>query len=144
MPRATVPPERPQGRRLPALSQIEALFEKAVRSFAAAERLLQSGDADFAASRAYYGYFYVAEALLLTKGLSFSRHGQVIAQYGTHFAKEEILDRRFHRLLRRAFALRQSADYSTEPAPDSGTVRELIEEGRVFLGEARGYVREHS
>ena len=66
----------------------------------------------------------------------------MIAQYGTHFAKEEILDRRFHRLLRRAFALRQSADYSTEPVPDSETVRELIEEGSAFLGEARRYVRE--
>jgi uncharacterized protein (UPF0332 family) len=30
--------------------------------------------ADFAASRAYYGCFYTAEALLLSEGLSYSRH----------------------------------------------------------------------
>jgi hypothetical protein len=29
---------------------------------------------------AYYGYFYVAAALLLSKGLTFSRHAQVISQ----------------------------------------------------------------
>jgi uncharacterized protein (UPF0332 family) len=41
--------------------EVEALLEKARRSFAAAELLLEEGNADFAASRAYYGYFYVAE-----------------------------------------------------------------------------------
>lgn len=124
------------------MSEIEALFEKAGRSLAAAERLLGSGDTDFAASRAYYGYFYVAEALLLSKGLGFSRHGQVISQYGLHFAKTEVLDRRFHRLLDEAFTLRQTVDYSTGPAP--GKVREPIEEGRVFLQAARSYLRGHS
>jgi uncharacterized protein (UPF0332 family) len=61
------------------MSEVAALFEKAGRSFTAARLLLDEGDADFAVSRAYYGYFYVAEGLLLTKGLRFSRHGQVIA-----------------------------------------------------------------
>lgn len=105
------------------MSEIEALCQKAQRSFVVAKRLLDTEDTDFAVSRAYYGYFYVAEALLLSKGLSFSRHGQVIAQYGAHFARTEVLDRRFHRLFRRAFSLRQTADYSTETPPDSGTVR---------------------
>ena len=54
---------------------LETLLEKARRSFAAADLLLGEGDAAFAASRAYYGYFYVAEALLLSEGLRFSRHG---------------------------------------------------------------------
>ncbi len=122
------------------MSEIEALLEKAGRSFVASGQILEGGDADFAASRAYYGYFYVAEALLLSKEMNFSRHGQVIAQYGRHFAKTEILDPRFHRLMRRAFALRQTADYSTEPPPDAETVRALIEGGEDFLREARAYL----
>ncbi len=116
------------------------MFDKAERSLAAAGRLLEAGDEDFAVSRAYYGYFYVAEALLLSKELSFSRHGQVIAQYGLHFAKSGILDRRFHRLLDESFSLRQVADYSTHPGPAPEKVRELIEEGKAFLREARDYV----
>lgn len=110
---AALPLERAQGGSAYLLSEIEALFEKAGRSFAAAEQLLEGGDADFAASQAYYSYFYVAEALLLSKELNFSRHSQVISQYGLHFAKTEVLDRRFHRLLDEAFTLRQTADYST-------------------------------
>ena len=122
------------------MNEIQALFDKAERSLAAAGRLLEAGDEDFAVSRAYYGYFYVAEALLLSKGMSFSRHGQVIAQYGVHFAKTGLLDRRFHRLFDEAFSLRQVADYSTDPAPEPEKVRELIEEGKVFLREAQNYV----
>ena len=52
---------------------LKTLLEKARRSFAAADLLLGEGDAAFAASRAYY---YVAEALLLSEGLRFSRHGR--------------------------------------------------------------------
>lgn len=56
------------------------LLTKAERSLAAAERLLADGDLDFAVSRSYYGYFYVAEALLFSEGLEFLRHGQVLAR----------------------------------------------------------------
>ena len=70
--------------------------------------LLLEGDADIAASRAYYGCFYVAKAPLLDEGLSFSSHGSVIGEYGRLFARTEHLDRRFHRLLTRTFAARQA------------------------------------
>ena len=82
--------------------------------------------------------------LLLSKGLSFFRHGQVIPQYGLHFAKGEVLDRRFHKLLDDAFSLRQLADYSTDPSLESGSVRGLIEEGEAFLREAREYLARRS
>lgn len=122
------------------MNEVDALFEKADRSFSAAEQLLERDDADFAASRAYYGYFYVAEALLLSKGFSFSRHSQVIAQYGRYFARTEILDR----LFRQALSLRQTADYSVEPPPEPEKVYELIEGGEDFLTEARKYIRSDS
>ncbi len=126
------------------MNEIAALLVKAERSFPAADRLLEAGDTDFATSRAYYGRFYIAQALLLSEGLSFSRHGQAISQYGLHFAKDEVLDRRFHKLLDDAFSLRQLADYSTNPSLEPSGVRELIEEGKVFLREAREYLTRRS
>ena len=91
---------------------LDNLLAKAQRSFEVAEGLLEGTHADFAASRAYYGCFYTAEALLLSEGLSYSRHSQVVAQFGHHFAKTGKLDVRYHRLLIEAFRLRQAADYS--------------------------------
>ncbi len=55
------------------MNEVEALLGKAGRSFSVAERFLEDGEADFAASRLYYGCFYVAEALLLSEGLETAR-----------------------------------------------------------------------
>jgi uncharacterized protein (UPF0332 family) len=122
------------------VSRGSALLDKARRSFDAAEELLQGGDSDFAASRAYFGYFYVAEALLDSKGLRFSRHGQVLAQYGRLFAKTEVLDRSFHGLYDTAFELRQLADYDDVTVIQSEAVMDLISGGRRFLAAAIGYL----
>jgi len=107
----------------------------------AAESLLESGHLDFAAPRAYYGgCFYVAEALLLDEGSSFSRHGSLIGEYGRLFVKTGRLDRRFHRLLIRSFTARHAADYDTDFDLGHSEVRDLIEEGKDFLEAARDYL----
>ena len=117
---------------------LDHLLTKAQRSFRVAEGLLEGGHADFAASRAYYGCFYTAEALLLSEGLSYSRHSQVVAQFGQRFAKTGELDARYHRLLIEAFGLRQAADYSALPDTVSEEdARHVIREGRAFLAAAR-------
>lgn len=117
---------------------LDQLLDKAQRSFDVAERLLEDGHADFAASRAYYGCFYTAEALLLSEGLSYSRHSQVVAQFGRRFAKTGELDASYHRLLIEAFGLRQAADYSATPDTVSEEDAEhTIREGKAFLAVAR-------
>jgi uncharacterized protein (UPF0332 family) len=77
----------------------EALLNKARDSITAAQILVEHGLFDFAASRAYYAMFYVAESLLLGEGLSFSKHSGVIAAFGQHFTKTGRLSPEFHRYL---------------------------------------------
>ncbi len=122
------------------MNEKDALLRKSERAFAAAGLLLEADSLEAAASRAYYAWFYIAEALLLSEGLRFSSHGQVIAQYGLRFAKENVLDRRFHRALDEAYALRQYADYATAPDLDRGRISEIIWEGEAFLEAARDYL----
>jgi uncharacterized protein (UPF0332 family) len=124
------------------VNQLRGPLDKAERDLRAAERLLNDGDADIAASRVYYACFYIAEALLATEGYRFKSHGQLVAQYGLRFAKPEKLDRRYHEVLRQAFQTRQLADYQTEVAIDPEVVRELIEGGRSFLVAASRYLEE--
>jgi uncharacterized protein (UPF0332 family) len=120
--------------------QARFLLTKADRSLRAASRLLELDHIDSAASRTYYGFFYVAQALLDTQGLRFSSHGQVLAQYGRLFAKTKLLDPRFHRTLSEAFQVRQSADY-TISMPDPEVIEDLIQEGHRFIDEAFEYIR---
>jgi uncharacterized protein (UPF0332 family) len=90
--------------------EVLKLLAKARESLEAAELLRSQGYAGFAASRAYYAMFYVAEALLRSMGQSYSSHGAVQAAYGREFAKSGKLDARFHRRLIDAQDFRNSGD----------------------------------
>ncbi|NQE36891.1 HEPN domain-containing protein [Microcoleus asticus] len=62
------------------------LLLKARQSLSAARLLLNNGFPDYAASRAYYAMFYIAEAFLDGEGMSFSSHAAVIGAFGREFA----------------------------------------------------------
>jgi uncharacterized protein (UPF0332 family) len=117
-------------------------LEKAKRSLQVAEEILAGGNPDFAASRLYYAYLYTAQALLATKGLSFSRHGQVIAQYGLHFSKTRLLDPIFHKWIDTAFGLRQIADYQVEVQVNSEGIEDLISGCHKFIAAASRYIED--
>lgn len=91
--------------------EIKALIQKAKRSRKAAANLFKDGDIDFSTSRAYYSLFYVASALLLSRGLSFSSHSGVIANFGKEFSKTRILNPKFHNYLIDAQDRRNIGDY---------------------------------
>ena len=63
------------------------LLAKEGRSIRSARLLLTDGDYDTPVSRGYYAMFYVAEALLLARGLAFSKHSAVIGAFGKEFAR---------------------------------------------------------
>jgi len=61
------------------------LFVNAGETLNAAELLVEQGFLRDAASRAYYGAFYIAEALLNEKELSFRKHGAVHSAFAQEF-----------------------------------------------------------
>ena len=87
------------------------LLKLANEGVAAARLLLQNDFPAFASSRAYYAMFAAAEAMLLSKELSFSKHSAVISAFGRHFAKTGIVPTRLHRAILIAQEDRQAGDY---------------------------------
>ena len=120
--------------------EIEALLEKARRSQKAAAKLFKDGDVDFAASRAYYSLFYTAEALLLSRGLSFSSHSAVIANFGKVFAKTGVFNPKFHRYLTESQDRRNIGDYSVLAEVTKEEVREMLGWAEEFIKEAENYL----
>ena len=115
----------------------QGLLEKASRSIDAAEDLLRRrGDIDFAAGRAYYAMFYVAEAFLLGKGLAFSKHSAVHAAFGEHFVRTGILPAELHRALIHGMEVRQTGDYDymNEVSPEEAV--QQITNAEQFLETA--------
>jgi len=122
-------------------TEVKELFKKAERSFSAAERLFKDGDYDFAVSRAYYAMFYCAEALLLTKNLSFSKHSAVISSFGKEFVKTGILDKKLQRYLLDTFDARQKSDYDFAMYPTKEECKNILKDAKLFLEKTKEYLR---
>jgi uncharacterized protein (UPF0332 family) len=112
--------------------QLELLL-KARQSLAAARLLLNNGFPDYAASRAYYAMFYIAEAFLEGEGLSFSSHAAVIASFGREFARTNRVPTEFHRFLIEAQDLRNTGDYGQLNAVGENQAAEQLTRVEQFL-----------
>ncbi len=93
------------------MKEISNLIERAKKYLESAELLFNSKDYESSVSRVYYSMFYVGEALLLTKELSFSSHKGVITAFGKYFIKTGIFPKNMGRDFNRAFDKRQISDY---------------------------------
>ena len=122
------------------MSQIQALIEKARRYLRSAELLIQDGDYDSAVSRAYYAMFYVAEAALITKGMTFTSHKAVISAFGQYFVKTGIFDKRMGRDLNIIFGERQLGDYESNFSISKDNARRTFESARVFVDQITAWL----
>lgn len=122
------------------LNNSELLFDKAERYIRSAKLLCSDGDFDSAASRLYYAMFFIAEALLDARGLTFSSHHAVIAAFGQHFAKTKEMDSRFHQALIVAFSQRQLGDYANISGLTQGDIELLLKDASDFLITGRQWI----
>lgn len=116
------------------------LVEKGVRSLASADNLFQDGDYDFAVSRAYYAMFYVAEAALLSRGMTFSKHSAVISAFGREFVKAGQLSEGLHKALREGFMERAVGDYEVQEPYPRERAEGVLASAREFVTAVRAFV----
>ena len=109
------------------------LLYKARASYEAARLLADKGFYDFSVSRAYYAMFYIAEAFLLEKGLSFSKHSAVISAFGREFVKTERVPREFHNYLQDAQDSRLLGDYHSRSDLSKEEAERHLEHAKNFL-----------
>ncbi|MGQ9755827.1 MAG: HEPN domain-containing protein [Desulfotomaculales bacterium] len=113
--------------------EIGELMGKARESLAAARLLYREGYFAFAASRAYYAMFHAAQAALLGRGLSFSKHTAVIAAFGRELAKPGLVPAHLHRYLLDAFDLRQISDYGAPGAVGREQAAAVLTRAEEFI-----------
>lgn len=111
----------------------QELLQQARDSLNAAKWLMKGEYPGYAAARAYYAMFYIAEAFLEGDRLSFSRHSAVIAAFGRVFAKQKRVPVEFHRYLIEAQAVRHSGDYGERQAVNFDQAQVQIDRAEDFL-----------
>ena len=110
------------------------------RGLRAAELLVQQGFHDIAASRVYFVMFYLAEALLQRRGLSYSSHSAVIAAFGKEFSRTRDLDPKFHQYLIKSQELRQTGDYGYHGDIPAESVRQVLAWAEEFLAATEAFL----
>ena len=118
----------------PSSEEITANLERAIQSIRAAKDLASKGYYDFAASRAYYGAFYAATAVLLSEGLELSKHSGVIASIHQRLVKTGKLSRDIGKDLNWLFELRSIGDYGGAAHVSRQQAEQAIESAQNFLG----------
>lgn len=96
---------------------VAGLMARAQEELAAARLLANGGFAAQAVSRAYYGAFYAAEAVLLQLDETRSKHSGVVAAFVRLVVQPGGIDPDAGRLLRSLFDRRAQADYSENAVP---------------------------
>jgi uncharacterized protein (UPF0332 family) len=111
----------------------EALIDKARHDLRAAEMLLREGEPEIAASRGYYAMFHAAEAMLLNRGLSFSKHSGVMAAFGREFVRTGAVPSEFHHWLLDAFDARNIGDYEIHQRLTGEQAAEHVRRAGAFV-----------
>jgi uncharacterized protein (UPF0332 family) len=114
-------------------SSAELELEKARRLLDAAEHLRRGGFHEDAVSRAYYAVFHAACALLASIGRTARTHDGLRAAVAEHFVRPGKLPTRFGRLLARAAADRNDADYNSAATFGADDAIEAIAGAREAL-----------
>lgn len=115
------------------MTETTALIQKAKRYLKSAQLLLEDKDYESSVSRTYYAMFYAAQAVLLTKNLSFSSHKGVISAFGEHFVKTGTFPKKMGRELNRAFEKRQIGDYEYTFVVSNEDAEQMLQSGKEFV-----------
>ncbi len=95
--------------------------------------MLEHGHLHGAANRIYYACFYATVALLLTRGLSSSKHSGVMALFNKHLVKEGIVPIELGKFYSRVFDHRLVSDYGRVVRPREEETRADLEKAQEFI-----------
>ena len=123
------------------MKELMDFIAKAEKFLATAERALDIGDYDSCASRSYYAMFFMAEAVLLTRGFSSSSHKGVISLFGEHFVKTGIFERDLGKSLNDAYDKRLIGDYGIGLTTTEEDARDLLKIANDFVQELKNYLK---
>ena len=116
--------------------QLQAMIEKGHRALQAAQDHLANGDFDFASSKAYYAVFHLMQAVLLTKGKTFSKHAGVISGFSEHFIKGGTFPATFGGAIQKLRKDRELGDYgyqlSVDPKESASDVERALNASKEY------------
>ncbi len=123
-------------------SEIQLYLDHAHRDLQAAQSNLDQGFYGVAVTRSYYAMFYAASALLVSKGISRSKHSGVRSAFGEYFVKTGLIEAEYARMLGYAFDSRLDSDYNIMFTVERKLAEGVLRDAQSFIGRAEQYFRQ--
>lgn len=92
-------------------------------------------------NRLYYACFYAVNAILLTKGLSSSKHSGVRSFFSLHFVKTGIFPKELAELYNALFDCRQESDYEDFFTADPDEATSWVQQAALFIDTVAGLIK---
>lgn len=116
-------------------------WEKAEESRQEIEALTERQLWAAAISRAYYGVFHLARALLFTLGLEARSHGGLVHLISAHLVRSGDFPPEMVHIFSRLQRLREDADYQTAMRFDEDTAKEALQYFLDFQAKTESFLR---
>ena len=116
------------------------LLERADENLAEMKHLLKNDFYFGAANRGYYAIFHAISALLLYDKQEFRKHQAVISYFGKHYAKTGKAPQEFHKAFKKAFDIRQIADYDYEGIVNKADAEYILENAERIISFVGQYL----
>jgi uncharacterized protein (UPF0332 family) len=122
------------------VKEIRDFINKAEKFMDTARQALGIEDYDSCVSRCYYAMFFMAEAALLTKGISAYSHKGVINKFGEYFIKTKSLERELGKALNDAYDKRIIGDYGVGFTVTKQQAEGLFETAQDFVSKLKDFL----
>lgn len=117
-------------------------LQRALDTLDEARIMAQSGHWNGCVNRLYYACFYAVNALLLTKGLSSSKHTGVRGLFSLHFVKTGEFPKDLAALYNTLFDYRQESDYEDFFTADPDEAAPWIEQADQFIRHVANLIKD--
>lgn len=127
----------------PELSNEELIqlhLEAAHEAIVAGQYAMDGGFFGMGANRAYYACFYAATALLLTRGITRSKHSGVLAAFRYEFIRTRLIESHYSDTYGEAFAARHIVDYDMVGDLTPEEAKKTLANTRAFVARIETYL----
>lgn len=121
--------------------QLRRMRGKSLQSLEIAKDLFSKGYYGDCSSKAYYAVFHAIQSVLLTKGLTYSKHQQVIGAFNKEFIHKGLFPQDFSKWTERLFKDRQISDYEYLAVVSRDYAEEDLKRAEAIVLAIEGYLK---
>lgn len=109
--------------------------DKSLETIKKVDFLIKNNEFSLAINRIYYGIYYILCALAIKHQYKTSKHTQLIGWFNKEFVKQNLVDKKYSKLVRKSFENRMEGDYNLFADFTKEEVEQSFEEMKQIISE---------